>query len=294
MKQSIEMLPSRATLASHTRYRAAQELVTLCPLALGQEVSITGSVSKGLADDFSDIEQVFYVQKLPGTKERDTWLKQVGATDILHDDEAIEDGSIWSTFRFHNIWIEAGWQTFSQQKELLCHILAGKILDHHLLILAEVIVHALSLRSEGHLSQWKQQLEHYPSDLARYLVTDAIELWKFPHLLASRWAMLHRDEPWRLEELLVKELHNLLRVLFAVNHQCEPEWKWISHSTATLVFRPDHLMERIAAIWSPDGATDRITACFRLIYDTLVLLPPEYDVVQALHSIRESLDLYGS
>ncbi|HEY4387372.1 MAG TPA: DUF4037 domain-containing protein [Ktedonobacteraceae bacterium] len=192
------------------------------------------------------------------------------------------------------MWIEAGWQTFSQQEELLRHILAGRILDHHRLILAEITAHALSLRSKGHLSQWQQQLKHYPPNLAHHLVTDATELWKFPHLLAARWAILHRNEPWRLAELLVRELHNLLRILFAVNHQWEPEWKWIRQTTATLALKPDHFMERVTTIWTSDNTAHSITVCFQLIYDTLALLPSEYDVVQALHTVRESLDLYGS
>ncbi|HEY4387373.1 MAG TPA: hypothetical protein VGN34_23205 [Ktedonobacteraceae bacterium] len=61
MNHSTNALPFQSTLASRVRYRVAQELVELCPPNLGQEISITGSVSKGLADDFSDIEQVFYV-----------------------------------------------------------------------------------------------------------------------------------------------------------------------------------------------------------------------------------------
>lgn len=288
------ILPAHATSASHNRYHVAQELAELCPPTLGQEISITGSVSKGLADDFSDIEQVFYVQKLPDIQERDRWLKQIGAKGILHDDVAIEDGSIWSTFRFHDMWVEAGWQTYSQQEKLLRDILAGRILDHPRLILAEITAHALPLRSEGSLSRWQQQLAHYPPHLAHHLVAEATELWKFPHLLTARWALLHRDEPWRLAEILVRETHNILRILFAVNHQWEPEWKWIRQATATLATKPNHLMERIEMIWSSEAAAQRLTACFQLIHDTLALLPPHYNVADALSTVCESLDLYGS
>ena len=286
------VLPPQATAASHVRYHIAQEIVTLCPPMLGQEVAVTGSVSKGWADDSSDIEQIFYVQILPTLQERDTWLHEIGAGEILHDEAPLEDGSIWSTFRFRDIWVEAGWQTFNQQEELLSHILMGQILDHHRLILAEVTAHALSLRSEGQLSRWQHQLLHYPAVLAHRLVEEATELWKFPHLLTARWTLIDRNEPWRLAEVLVRELHQLLRVLFAVNHQWEPEWKWIRQTTATLVLKPEHLMERIEAIWTSEDAAHRIAACFQLIYDTLALLPPEYDVLPALHAIHESINTH--
>jgi hypothetical protein len=136
LNQSAGTLPLQATPASYVRYRVAHALAALCPPVLGQEISVTGSVSKGLADEASDIEQVFYVQKLPDIQERDAWLHQIGASEILHDEAPIEDGSIWSTFRFREVWVEAGWQTFSQQEALLRLILIGQILDHHRLILA--------------------------------------------------------------------------------------------------------------------------------------------------------------
>ncbi|GCE29822.1 hypothetical protein KDA_53060 [Dictyobacter alpinus] len=75
------------------------------------------------------------------------------------------------------------------------------------LILAEIITHALILRSEGHLSRWQRQLLQYPPALAHRLVADATELWKFPHLLTGWGALLDRHEPWRLAEILVRELH---------------------------------------------------------------------------------------
>lgn len=51
---------------------------------------MTGSVSKGLADEFSDMELVFYVSELPGIPERDAWLCQVEAVDIIHDEDATD------------------------------------------------------------------------------------------------------------------------------------------------------------------------------------------------------------
>jgi hypothetical protein len=107
LNQSADLLPRQATSASHVRYRIAQALAALCPPVLGQEVAVTGSVSKGLADDTSDIEQVFYVQNLPDIQRRDTWLHQIGAKEILHDEAPIEGGSIWSTFHFRDVWVEA-------------------------------------------------------------------------------------------------------------------------------------------------------------------------------------------
>lgn len=289
----LDRLPFHASPASHARYTIAKALTTLCPVELGQEVAVTGSVAKGWADDASDIEQVFYVQKLPDTQERDGWLQQIGAENILHDENSIEDGSIWSTFRFQGVWIEAGWQVIERQETLLKQILMGQVLDHQRLILAEVTTHAFPLRSQGYLSTWQHLLQHYPPDLAYSLVNDAIELWRFPHVLEARWVIVQRKEPLRLAALLVGEVHRILRILFAANHQWEPDWKWIRQATDTLAIKPDACSERIDAIFCEQNDLHRVAACLQLMYDTLVLLPATYNVERALITIRESLRMHG-
>jgi hypothetical protein len=282
----------QATPASHLRYQIAHILAELCPVALGQEIIVTGSVSKGLADEFSDIELVFYVSELPGILERDTWLRQIGAADIIHDEDSIADASIWSTFRFRDIWIEAGWQTFRTHEDLLQRILAGQVLDHSRLILAEITARALPLRSEGVLARWQQELVQYPSVLAPKLIFEATDMWRFPHLLTSRWASVARNDPLKLTGVLVSEVQRLLRVLFAANQQWEPEWKWISSITSTLAYQPDDLLERIEIICTEKDLAQRVRVCFQLIYDVLSLLPPEYDCTQARNTMLASLDLH--
>ncbi len=64
--------------ASRIRYKIAHELVQLCPPALGQEIVLTGSTSRGIADEASDIEQVFYVDAVPSLEERENgYTKQM-------------------------------------------------------------------------------------------------------------------------------------------------------------------------------------------------------------------------
>jgi Domain of unknown function (DUF4037) len=289
MMQQSPRLPSQATQASHVRYHLAQTLAENCPLKLGQEIIISGSVSKGLADQYSDIEQVFYVQELPDIHERDTWLRQLGATDIIHDDAPIADGSVWSTFRFKDCWIEAGWQTIQAHEELLHQILTGQVLDHARLILADMTVHAISLRSQGLLTQWQEELAAYPPALAHILISEATEYWRFPHLLTARRATIHRNDPLKLTEFLVSDLHRLLRILFAFNQRWEPEWKWIGDITNSLEVKPEHLIESITRIFSEKSPAERLSVCFQLIYDTLILLPPQYDINQTLNAVRTSL-----
>src|SRR5712691_4585662 len=188
----MSTLPSNASQASYIRYQMAYELAQLCPPALGREVVLTGSVSRGLSDEYSDIEQVFYVDAVSPVAEREQWLQEVGATEVVFDAEPIEDGSIWATFLFRDVWVEAGWQSIDAHERNLQTALSGNVTDHWLLMLAELTVYAIPLRSVGLLSKWQQELSQYPDNLQQRLIANATELWMFPNIVGTRWALVQR------------------------------------------------------------------------------------------------------
>lgn len=287
----METLPPGASEASRLRYEQAQELARFCPPSLGQEIALTGSASVGLADEHSDIELNFWVDTLPSPDKRAHWLREAGATDITIDQMPIEDGSFWVTCRYRGIWIEAGWQEIRAQEELLGAILAGEVTEHARLMLAFIIQHAVSLRSGGLFVNWQQRLAHYPDALQARLIEEASLLWTFPHLLISWWTLPQRDEWLRLHAILVRELHNALRVLFAINRQWEPEWKWIAQMTRSLALKPDRLAERINEVFA-SPPEQSLHLCLQLIYETLLLVPPPHDVSRALAALEDSLRLH--
>lgn len=154
---------------------------------------------------------------MPTAEERGQWLYEIGVTELISDTEPIEDRSIWANFRYRGIWVEAGWQTITTHERNLRDILAGKILDHYRLKLAVVISHAVSLRGTGLLPRWQQELSHYSDILPPKIIAQATELWMFPNIIEARYALIRRGEYLALHERLVRDTHNILRVLFALN-----------------------------------------------------------------------------
>jgi hypothetical protein len=287
----VETLPPGASAASQRRYALACELARLCPSHLGQEIALTGSTSLGLADDHSDIELNFWGETIPSPAARRQWLAAAGATDITLDEHQIADGSFWVTCRFRGIWIEVGWQSIKTQEELLQAILAGDFAQHERLLLGFVIQHAVPLRSNSLLDDWQTRLTQYPDALQARLIEGTRWAWMFPHILLSWWALPQRDERLRLHGILVRELHNALRVLFAINRQWEPEWKWIAHITGGLAIKPERLAERINEVFS-SPPEQSLRLCLQLIAEILRLVPPPYDVSLALATIEQSLSTH--
>ena len=285
----MRTLPLNATEASRTRYELAKYLVEQCPLEFGREIALTGSASLGVADQDSDIEMNFWVEAALSTEDREKWLRSIGATHVISDAAQIETGSLWTTFLFRDIWVEAGWQTISSHEELLHSILAGDVLDHERLIMAWIVENAVPLRSTGLLDRWQQMFSHYPDALLQRLIANATETWVFPHLVAMPWACARRGQRLKLTARLLGDAHRALRIVFALNRRWEPDWKWLPMLTSELTVKPDRLNERIEKIFSAQLAEQSATECMELILDTLTLVPACYDVRQASSVIKESL-----
>ncbi len=272
------------------RLELARHMGAECHPSWNLEMALTGSASRGLADSESDIELNAWGHELPTTDERAAWLRTLGATDLALAVEVTDDGTTWDRWRYHDVWVETGWQPIPVLETNLQKILDGETIDHALLVLAEVVAHATTLRSTGALHSWQAMLAHYPERLQQRLIDSTIAQWTSPYTVITRWSPVHREQPLTLAEDLVREVQGALRLLFALNQEWEPGWKWIAALSARLTHQPDHLIERIAAIFGEAPAHERMRICTRLILDTLALLPPTPESERARLNLQQGLD----
>ncbi len=135
---------------------------------------------------------------------------------------------------------------------------------------------------------WQQRLTHYPDVLQTRLIEGTRWAWMFPHILLSWWALPRRGDCLRLHSILTRELHNALRILFAINRQWEPEWKWIAQITESLAVKPDNLAGRINQVFSSEPEQS-LRLGLQLISEILLLVPPPHDVSLALATLEQSL-----
>ncbi len=293
LEESFSRLPLHATQASRLRYAIARSLADAAPLSFGQECVLTGSTSRGIADEDSDIEMVFYMNALPLYAERERWVQIVGARDIVLDHEKPDEQEVWATFYVHDIWIEAGWRVIAAHEQDLEHLVVGNVTSHMSLMLAWITLHGVSLQSVGMLARWQQRLTHYPETLPQKIIDEANEHWTQPQGFAIRWALLKRGEPMALTNRLLADIWILLRILFAINHQWEPDWKWLRSEVERLAIKPESLVERINAIFTMQQSEQTVACYLRLIRDALELVPASYDVARALRNVQESLREHG-
>lgn len=279
----------------------ASEIGEAVPRHLACEIAVTGSVARGVADARSDLELNLWAHHLPPKRgrpawiaepEQTAWLQLAGATDLVLDEAVNPDGSIWCTFRFRDVWVELGWQALSDQSQLIADILDAVVLDHERLVLAEVISNATALRTQGEIERWQGCLTHYPDPLARRLVEESAGYWQYPHYLDNCWEP-RPGQRLKFAEDLLHDAYRVLRILFAMNRQWEPDFKWLRGAIEPLEVKPSHVVERLNQMLSESPKEARITL-FELVSDTLWLASPYFDVGTALSGVDSALRHRGS
>ena len=82
-------------------------------------------------------------------------------------------------------------------------------------------------------------------------------------------------------------------LLFAINHQWEPDWKWLRGELDHLAIKPGHLLERLDGIFLEPHLEQRVARALLLLHDVLELVPEQYDVTRVRANVQQSLHDHG-
>lgn len=239
MTSAESALPEYATPESRQRLTLALMLTRSCPITLGQEIALTGSAARGLADADSDLEINFWVEALPAPDDRAEWLYSMGVRDYVLHFKPRQDDSYWISGLFQGISVEAGWQTYAALENSLTPILQGKVYDLKALTLAEIVVSAVPLRTNGLLGQWQDAAAIYPPNLRKRLVDDLRKLATNDERHTTMLRLAGRGESLALLTYLQEDATALIRALFALNGRWEASAKWMLTMASMLPVMPD-------------------------------------------------------
>jgi hypothetical protein len=267
----------------------AERLAESCPLELGDEIAVTGSVALGVADETSDIELNLWCDALPTVEQRVAWIAEVGGEVRSNREQPWSDGTLETVFRVDGVWIEAGWMTKERLRETLGGILAAETIDHGRLQMAWVVETALELRTAGLIEGWRRELAAYPETLRERLIEANTMVWQSPHAVAGRWTYCRRHQPLALTERLTWDAYNVLRLVFALNRRWEPDMKWLREVTRDLPLAPVGMAERIERVFAGPTLEERVQTSFELIRDALALAPTSPGIERARETIEGCL-----
>jgi hypothetical protein len=262
-----------ATARSVELRSIAQAIADALPPTV-DEVVLTGSVARGVADEISDIEMLvvtqaeldlgdcFLLAAACGVIDLGTWGEQGGPTKRV---SGYRDGApvelIWWS-RVHAEWaIDA--------------IFAGELVAS-----AEAIANGVALRTSGLLGQWQERLDHYPDELAAARIEDAALKWGGFHA-AGLLTLLRPGERLPLLEWMVDDAARIVRIVFALNRVWQPTLKRLADRAATLTLKPERMAERIGQALTEPDPRRALLVMTELQLETLALAPDGPNVDRA-------------
>ena len=244
------------------------------------EVVLTGSVSRGVADDVSDIEmlcvterplsleEAFDLARLAGLEERDSWGDPSTPTRRVFG--YLEDTPV-----------ETIWWSRELAEELFAN--GGS---------AEAIANGVALRTSGLLAEWQERLADYPDALVAERVEKAAERWG-GFTPAGLLTLVRDDVALARMEWLVESAQRVLAIVFALNRQHAPTAKRLSARVAPLAIKPDRLAERIEESLAGQDPRRSLATMTELQLETVRLAPDGPNVARARRWLAEGLAILG-
>ena len=244
------------------------------------EVVLTGSVSRGVADEISDIEmlcvterplsleEAFDLARLAGLEERDSWGDPSTPTRRVFG--YLEDTPV-----------ETIWWSRELAEELFAS--GGS---------AEAIANGVALRTRGLLAEWQERLADYPDALVAERVEKAAERWG-GFTPAGLLTLVRDDVALARMEWLVESAQRVLAIVFALNRQHAPTAKRLSARVAPLAIKPDRLAERIEESLAGQDPRRSLATMTELQLETVRLAPDGPNVARARRWLAEGLAILG-
>jgi predicted nucleotidyltransferase len=272
-----------ATARSGELRAVAQRVADAFPPEV-EEVVLTGSVSRGVADEASDIEMLvvtrqqlsldecFALARGAGLERLDTWGDPATITRRV---SGYLDGVPVET-----IWWERGYA-----EERIEALLTGEAQSA-----ADAFANGLALRTSGLLAAWQERLHAYPEELAAARIEDATLRWG-GYAAVGMLTLVRPGDRLALAEWLVDAALRVQTIVYALNRVWQPTTKRLAARIELLAVKPERLAERIeAALTDPDSRRGLLTMT-ELQLETVLLAPSGPNVDRARTWLAEAIEV---
>jgi predicted nucleotidyltransferase len=273
-----------ATARSEKLRALAQRVADALPAEVAEEVVLTGSVSRGMADEVSDIEMLvvtcepleleecFGLARAAGLEGLDTW----GARD--------EHTRRVSGY-LERVPLELIWWPREYAEARIAALLAGEAPST-----ADAHVHGVPLRTRGLLAAWQERLREYPQELAAAQIEEAALPWG-GFTPAGLLTIIRPGERLALTEWIFDGAIRVLTIVFALNRVWQPTTKRLSMRVAPLAIKPDRLAERVEEALTEPDLRRALRIMTKLQLETVLLAPSGPYINRARIWLREGAEV---
>ena len=255
----------------------AQRVANALPV---DEVALTGSVSRGVADEVSDIELLvvppeqlsledcFRLVEAAGLTGLDTWGNPLTPTRRV---SGYLDGVPIET-----IW----WHRALAEEQLAAPTQAT----------GDALLNAIPLKTNGALAKWQERLSNYSGELVAARCEEAAERWG-GFTPAGLLTIVRPGDRLQLTEWLVDAANRTHAIVYAVNRTWQPTTKRLAARLESLSVKPERMAERIEEALAAQDPYHALRTMTQLQLDAVELAPDGPNVRRARRWLAEALEI---
>lgn len=248
---------------------------------------VTGSVAKGVADHYSDIDMaIFYEAALPDAAALDQIRADLGSPQLSWASGSHAEGTLIQAFDQGGVEVQLIHTTVAAWEATMAEVLTELKVDTPLHKALEGILICRPLFGDTRIAAWKARAAAFPPALGEAMARHYLRFfpaWGLQPYLAGRDATI-----WYYQTL-VESAHNLLGALAGLNHvYFTPfQFKRASSFAEQLLLAPPQLAARIDSLFRSPLST-ALPELERLVDETTALIArhmPQVDVSAARRRI---------
>jgi hypothetical protein len=249
-----------------------------------EEVVVTGSVSRGVADDVSDIEMLIVTPDQLDLEACFALAADCGLTGLgTWGHQGVPTKRV-SGYR-EGVPIELVWWSHAHAEAAVDAVFAGDGSTT-----ADALANGVALRTSGLLAQWQERLRNYPDELAAARIEDAALTWG-GFAPAGLLTLIRPGERLALVERMVDDAQRVVRIVFALNRVWQPTNKRLADRAATLAHKPERMAERIEQALSELDPRRAALIMTELQADTVALAPDGPNINRARTWLGEAREI---
>jgi hypothetical protein len=262
----------------------AERLVAGLPPEVAEEVVLTGSVSRGVADEVSDIEMLVVTPE-PLSLERCYELAAAAGVDQLGSWGDPSSATRRVSGYFDGVPVELIWSSRELAEASIEGCFAGTGAGT-----ADAIANGVALRDRGSLARWQARLADYPEELAHARIEEAALTWG-GFAAAGLLTIARPGETLARLERMVDDANRVLRLVYALNRVWPPTTKRLAARAESLAVKPERLAERIVEALEERDPRRAVLLMTELQADAVALAPDGPNVTRAREWLAEGARL---
>lgn len=251
-----------------------------------QAVIVNGSVGRGSADRYSDLELTVFWAEHPSEQERRAAVERAGGNEPTLWPFYEPDEEYSSSYQVGGIKVDVGEFTVETVERFIHDVTERADIADYKQILLSVVLYGTPIHGTALVRQWQMRASQYSDELARAMI-----LAHCTFNLSAADVLAERDDLLMLYDLICATQRQILGVLLGLNrlYLANPNYKWLDQLVSELRIAPAALAFRLKQIFRTDAKL-AVRALQQLVEETLALVAqnmPELEMRPYLDQARQ-------